>query len=90
MGEQRTGGQDVAPLGENVPVPRALPVGLHGEGLTEHEHVVLAQLDDQEPTSLEAVAASSGLPASACAAALLTLELKRFVKPLPGTRFVRR
>ena len=28
--EQPVGGQDVAPLGENVPMPGALPVGLHG------------------------------------------------------------
>ena len=27
--EQRTGGQDVAPIGGNVPVPGARPVGLH-------------------------------------------------------------
>ena len=42
--EQRTGGQDVAPIGGNVLVPQALPVGLHvpsGGALSVHQTVEL-------------------------------------------------
>jgi DNA processing protein len=59
------------------------------DGLTEHERVVLSQLDADEPADLEAIVGHAGLATAACTAALLTLELKRLVRQLPGKRFIR-
>jgi DNA protecting protein DprA len=64
---------------------------LNAEGrLSTEEHRVLAQLNAKTPCDLDTVAAQSGLPAGACAAVLLQLELKRRVRQLPGQRFLSR
>jgi DNA processing protein len=55
----------------------------------DRERAVLDCLS-QEPSHIDAVIASSGLPSAAVASTLLGLELKRMVKQLPGKYFVRR
>jgi DNA processing protein len=43
----------------------------------------------QDETSIDEVIRQSGLPASAVSVALLSLEMKRLVRQLPGKLFVR-
>lgn len=62
---------------------------VHRDGLTADEQTVLAQLDPSAPADLEAIVGRAGLATAACTAALLTLELKRLARQLPGKRFVR-
>lgn len=52
------------------------------------ELLVLENLSADEPRDIDALVAATGLSASACAATLLGLEVKRLVKQLPGKRFV--
>ena len=66
-----------------------------GRGLTPfhataEERLMLAQLSADEPCDIDELVATTGLPASACAATLLGLEVKRLVTQLPGKRFVTR
>lgn len=61
---------------------------LPGLTLTEHEKLVYEALDHRE-SFMDEVIAKSGLPASAVAVALLTLEMKKLVKQLPGKVFLR-
>jgi DNA processing protein len=44
---------------------------------------------DREETSIDEVIRKSGLPSSAASVALLSLEMKRLVRQLPGKLFVR-
>ena len=44
---------------------------------------------DHEETSIDDVIRKSGLPSSAVSVALLSLEMKRLVRQLPGKMFVR-
>jgi DNA processing protein len=57
--------------------------------MTEEEQRLLAHLKPEEPVDLDTLTVSAGLSAARCAATLLSLELKRVIKPLPGKRFVR-
>jgi DNA processing protein len=56
--------------------------------LSENEQKVYDALDDEE-RSIDEVIRKSGLPSSAVSVALLSLEMKRAVKQLPGKLFVR-
>ncbi len=56
--------------------------------LSENEQKVLATLADDE-TTVDEVIRGSGLPPSAASVALLSLEMKRLIRQLPGKRFVR-
>jgi len=56
--------------------------------LSENEQRVFAALDI-ETTGIDDVIRQSGLPASAVSVALLSLEMKRLIKQLPGKLFVR-
>ena len=56
--------------------------------LSENEQKVYDALDDEE-RSIDEVIRKSGLPSSAVSVALLSLEMKRVVKQLPGKLFVR-
>jgi DNA processing protein len=56
--------------------------------LSESEQKVYDALDDEE-RSIDEVIRKSGLPSSAVSVALLSLEMKRVVKQLPGKLFVR-
>lgn len=69
-----------------APSPHEGHAGAH---LTDEEQRLLAQLSPDEPLDLDAVSVNTGFSASTCAATLLSLELKRCVKQLPGKRFVR-
>jgi len=64
--------------------------GARVDGLTDEEQAVLACLHADEPTDLDALAATTGLSIPTCMAALLRLELKRVVRQLPGKRFIRK
>ncbi|MBM3837624.1 MAG: DNA-protecting protein DprA [Verrucomicrobia bacterium] len=56
--------------------------------LSDNEQKVYGALDT-ETTAIDDVIRQSGLPASAASVALLSLEMKRLVKQLPGKLFVR-
>lgn len=56
--------------------------------LTEHEQKVLGALDNEEST-IDDIIRKVGLPSSTVSVALLSLEMKRLVKQLPGKLFVR-
>jgi len=56
--------------------------------LSANEQKVYDALDDEE-RSIDEVIRKSGLPSSAVSVALLSLEMKRAVKQLPGKLFVR-
>ncbi len=56
--------------------------------LSDAESSVLTALDSDE-THIDAIASRSGLPIPIVASTLLALEMKRLVKQLPGSRFVR-
>jgi DNA processing protein len=56
--------------------------------LTENEQKVFGVLDSEE-LSIDDVIRKCGLPSSAVSVALLSLEMKRLVKQLPGKLFVR-
>ena len=56
--------------------------------LSENEKLVYDVLSNEE-SSIDEVIRRSGLPSSAVSVALLSLEMKRVVKQLPGKLFVR-
>ena len=56
--------------------------------LSDGERTVLSTLDGDE-THIDTIASRSGLPISVVASTLLALEMRRLVKQLPGSRFVR-
>lgn len=56
--------------------------------LSEHEETALGILGTEEQ-SIDEVIEKSGLPASAVAVALFSLEMKRLVRQFPGKRFAR-
>ena len=56
--------------------------------LTDNEQKVFGALDSEE-LSIDEVIRKAGLPSSAVSVALLSLEMKRLVKQLPGKIFVR-
>jgi DNA processing protein len=56
--------------------------------LSEHEQRVYDTLDSEE-YNIDEVIRKSGLPTSAVSVALLSLEMKRLVRQLPGKLFVR-
>ena len=57
--------------------------------LSENEQKVYESLRSDDETSIDEVIRRSGLPSSAVSVALLSLEMKRVVKQLPGKLFVR-
>jgi len=57
--------------------------------LSENEQKVFDALRTNDETSIDEVIRRSGLPSSAVSVALLSLEMKRVVKQLPGKLFVR-
>jgi DNA processing protein len=57
--------------------------------LSPNEQKVLDAVRADEETSIDEVIRHSGLPASAVSVALLSLEMKRLVRQLPGKMFVR-
>jgi len=57
--------------------------------LSENEQKVLDCLRTDDETSIDEVIRKSSLPSSAVSVALLSLEMKRVVKQLPGKLFVR-
>jgi len=56
--------------------------------LSENEQRVYDTLSE-EPLSIDEVIRKSGLPASAASVALLSLEMKRIIRQLPGKMFVK-
>jgi DNA processing protein len=57
--------------------------------LTELEEKVMAQLSHEE-VAIDEIIRASGLTSAAVSATLVTLEMKRFVRQLPGKMFVRK
>ncbi|HEX5221924.1 MAG TPA: DNA-processing protein DprA [Verrucomicrobiae bacterium] len=57
--------------------------------LSENEQKVLDTLRTDDETSIDEVIRKSGLPSSAVSVALLSLEMKRVIKQLPGKMFIR-
>jgi DNA processing protein len=57
--------------------------------LSANEHAVYDVLKKEEEISIDEVIRFSSLPSSAASVALLSLEMKRLIKQLPGKMFVR-
>jgi DNA processing protein len=57
--------------------------------LSENEQKCFDALRSDDETSIDEVIRKSGLPSSAVSVALLSLEMKRVIKQLPGKMFVR-
>jgi len=57
--------------------------------LSENEQKALDCLRTDDETSIDEVIRKSGLPSSAVSVALLSLEMKRVIKQLPGKMFIR-
>lgn len=57
--------------------------------LSENERKVYDTLKAEDEISIDEVIRYSGLPSSAASVALLSLEMKRLVKQLPGKMFIR-
>jgi len=57
--------------------------------LSENEQKAFDALRSNDETSIDEVIRRSGLPSSAVSVALLSLEMKRVVKQLPGKLFIR-
>jgi DNA processing protein len=75
------------PPSNRLPSPAATGT-LPALSLSENEAKVLASLSHDE-TTVDEVIRGSGLPPSAASVALLSLEMKRLIRQLPGKRFVR-
>ena len=76
------------PPSNRPPAPNETGV-LPALALSENEVKVLNTLRSADETSIDEVIQQSGLPSSAVSVALLSLEMKRVVKQLPGKLFVR-
>jgi DNA processing protein len=72
----------------NRPAPAPDAPGLPALELSPSEQAVIGVLGSEEQ-SLDLVIQRSGLPASTASVALLSLEMKRLVRQLPGKLFVR-
>jgi DNA processing protein len=57
--------------------------------LSENEQKVFDALKSDDELTIDEVIRASGLPSSAVSVSLLSLEMKRVVKQLPGKLFVR-
>ena len=57
--------------------------------LSENERKVFDALKSDDETTIDEVIRRSGLPASAASVALLSLEMKRVIRQLPGKLFVK-
>jgi DNA processing protein len=57
--------------------------------LSGNEEIVYSLLRREDERGIDEVIQESGLPSSAVAVALLSLELKRLIRQLPGKRFIR-
>lgn len=83
QGWSPTGVPDAVGDGPPQPASPAPP-----RDVTDEERLMLEHLSADEPRDIDTLVAATGLAASACAATLLGLEVKRLVKQLPGKRFV--
>jgi DNA processing protein len=68
--------------------PSGEPNHLPGLTLSDNEKIVYEALGVDE-LQIDEVIVKTGLPASAVSVALLTLEIKKLVKQMPGKMFVR-
>lgn len=76
------------PRSNRLPSP-AETGALPGLKLSDSEQQVFDSLAADDEKDLDEVIRGSGLPPSAVSVALLSLEMKRLVRQLPGKRFVR-
>lgn len=72
----------------NRPASTAESEAPQSSALSENERAVYEAIDG-DPVPMDAVIRASGLSSSAVSVALLNLEMKRFVKQLPGKIFMR-
>lgn len=77
------------PTGAKFTMPPKPPARNAAPAESDEMDELLAAITN-EPCELDALAARSGLPAGACAAQLLRLELEGRIRQLPGKRFVLR
>ena len=76
------------PASNRLPSPNETGV-LPAMALSENEQKVFDTLKKDDEISIDEVIRHSGLPTSAVSVALLSLEMKRLVKQLPGKMFLR-
>jgi DNA processing protein len=65
------------------------PAGVAAITLSENEQKIYDALKDNDELAIDEVIRASGLPASVVSVALLSLEMKKLVRQLPGKLFVR-
>ena len=75
------------PTSNKPPAPNETGV-LPALELSENEQKVFSTLSKEE-SSIDEIIRASGLPSSAVSVTLLSLEMKRLVKQLPGKMFLR-
>jgi DNA processing protein len=75
------------PASNRPPAPNETGV-LPALELSDHEQAVYGALDSEE-LNIDEVIHKSGLPSSAVSVALLSLEMKRLVRQLPGKIFTK-
>ena len=76
------------PMSNKPPTPGDTGV-LPALELSENEQLVFDAVRPNDEATIDEVIRRSGLPASAASVALLSLEMKRVIKQLPGKLFVR-
>ncbi len=67
--------------------PKRKKIALSLDHLDEQEKVVVSQLLQKSPDSVDVLSWKTNLPVSQLASVLLTLEFKGFVKSLPGKQY---
>ena len=72
------------PRGEQAAAKPALP-----PGLSPTEAALFAHLRQSDPVTVDDLMELTGLPAGQVTSGMLTLELKRLAKGLPGKKFIR-
>ena len=75
--------------GSNRPAAPVETGGLPALELSTTEQKVYDALKADDETTIDEVIRASGLPSSTVSVALLSLEMKRVVRQLPGKLFVR-
>ncbi len=73
----------------NRPQSAAQTGNLPSMTLSENEKIIFEALQSENELSIDDVIRRSGLPSSAASVALLSLEMKRLIRQLPGKMFVR-
>ena len=91
---QPQAGQEVTKNRKEPKAARPAPLGVQPallpSDVTEDERRIFELLSPAEPLHIDELAMASGLPVSALAGVLLSLEMRELIRQLPGKRFARK